>query len=167
MTDLWKLPDGRIVDDDGLVVFIKDCIDDEYIENYLDEIYPEVEVVGSSYPMSYVASKVLSELDWKFLRDDLVEFAYADREYGSVEEFGVEPVEQDDSESVRSAMSSTYNKGKDVAKRGVAKTKQTASKAKAKVQARKPATSKATTPKSSSCKSKSTKPKSTTKKGRC
>ncbi len=93
MTDAWRLPDGRIVDDDGLYDYLTEAVDDDYAVRHLDDAYPEIDVCGHTYPAGGVARSVWDAVMWTALKDDIIDGIYVDRDYGSLEEFGIEPVD--------------------------------------------------------------------------
>ena len=93
----WKLPNGNVVDDDGLYNHLISIVDDDYAVSYLDDAFPEIDVCGHSYPAGKVARSTWDEIMWTALKDDIVDGIYVDRDYGSLEEFGIEPVDDGDS----------------------------------------------------------------------
>lgn len=93
----WKLPNGNVVDDDGLYDHLTTIVDDDYAVSYLDDAFPEIDVCGHSYPAGKVARSTWDEYMWTALKDDIVDGIFVDRDYGSLEEFGIEPVDDGDS----------------------------------------------------------------------
>ena len=125
----WMAPDGVIYDEVDADV-IADYYSEDDLEEELTEDAGSVTVLGHTFD----AGAILRRMDHAAFRE-----AYnntLDYYARDPESLGFEEVDDDeddyDSESVRTAMSGAYNKGKDVAKRGAAKTKQAVSKAKPK-----------------------------------
>ena len=93
MTDSWKLPDGKVVDEDGLYDHLTDIVDDDYAVDYLNDAYPEIDVCGHSYPAGKVARSTWDDVMWASLKEDITDGLFVDRYYGSLEEFGVKPID--------------------------------------------------------------------------
>lgn len=91
----WRLPTGEVVDDDGLYNHLIRVVDDNYAVGYMDEAFPEIDVCGHPYPAGKVAHATWDGVMWTALKDDIVDGIYVDRHYGSLEEFGIEPVDDD------------------------------------------------------------------------
>ena len=137
----WKAPDGHIYDEVDIGIVSKYYTEADH-ETTLTEDFGSATIFDLRFGMG----AVLRAMDYKVFRHDYE--ALLDYYLDNLEILGFEVVDCG-SESVRSAVSGAYSKGRAAAASGAARTRLAVSKARPK----KPA------PKSSSCKSKSTKPK--------
>ena len=162
---VWIAPDGKEFDDVDSDVIYEYYSEEDY-ENDLNESYGDVVIAGHAYETG-LALRAVDPVAFRMGYSESLDYYARDPESLGFEE--VDDDEDDyDSDSVRSAMAGAYNKGKDVAKRGAATTKQAVSKAKPKKAPAKTSSSSCrskTAPKSKSARS--AKPKNSTKKGRC
>ena len=114
----------------------------DYLRSFIQERYEEsLDKVDSIIGDAFLVSPENADVDY----DRIVELFMNESDYQSLI-----------SASVRSAVSGAYVKGRDVARKGVAKTKQTVGKAKAKASnaGSKPKAKPKSAPKSGSCRSK-------------
>lgn len=111
MTDMWRLPDGRVVSDDDVYDFLPVCIDSDYAERFLNDAYSEIDVCGHPYSAGTVARRTWDQYMWAALLTDLTENVYRDREYGSLSEFGIESADGDIASSSDGAVCASANAG--------------------------------------------------------
>ena len=160
---VWIAPDGREFDDIDADVIYEYYSEEDY-ENDLNESYGDVVIAGHAYETG-LALRAVDPVAFSTGYSESLDYFARDPESLGFEEVDEDDYEDDDdSESVRSAMTSAYNKGRAGVQKATAKTKAGVQKAKAKAKTKK-APAKKTAPKSAS--PRSTKPKAPAKKGRC
>lgn len=79
----------------GKEVDVRDCLYDYYedyfnvdtLENYIDECYEPVEVLGFTFSAGHVLSNCLSNTDWYYLKQDFVDSSVED-DYYDIEHIG-------------------------------------------------------------------------------
>lgn len=149
---VWIAPDGREFDDIDADVIYEYYSEEDY-ENDLNESYGDVVIAGHAYETG-LALRAVDPVAFSTGYSESLDYFARDPE-----SLGFEEVDEDDddydSESVRTAMTSAYNKGKAGVQKGVAKTKAGIQKAKVKAKTKSgKAPAKKTAPRSNSCKSK-------------
>lgn len=97
---VWKLPDGRVVDDRTLKKILPEFLTESLFLDMLDNQYPEAEIVGEAYDAGHALAMTDPDRFRRLYRKQVDEF-YDDRNHGSLALLGIDRMRADESYSVR------------------------------------------------------------------